>query len=305
MKNKVFITGASGYLGSAIAIRLARAGHEVLGLTRRSEDAESLSRLGVRPVLGDLTKPESYIGVLKNCDAAVHAAYANGSDPAALDQLALEAFADASEDGRLRRFLYMSGVWVHGDPKGGVVDESLPLDPLELVAWRAAHEEVVMDLAQHEVAPIVFRPGLAYGESRGILNAWFREARDKGTITYPGDGTQHWALVHRDDVAEAYRLGLEHAASGDRFLLADGSALTVREIVEAIARVTGASPKAWPAEEVLSALGLYGRAMLVDERVNAAKARRELGWVPRHVSFVGEAETLYREWLGPSEARVP
>jgi len=297
MKTKLFVTGASGYLGGVIAARLARAGHDVLGLVRRAEDAESLSRLGVHPVVGDLTKPESYVGMLKNCDAGVHAAYADDGAPAALDQLALEAFADAAEDGRLRRFIYTSGLWVHGDPKGGTLEETQPLDtPLPHVAWRAAHEEIVMDLAQHEVAPIVFRPAIAYGGSGGILGDWFREAHDSGTVTYPGDGTQHWALVHRDDIAEAYRLGIEHASAGDRFLLADGSAFTVRELAEAVANATGATPRPRPADELLAALGDYGFALLADGRINATKARRELGWVPRHTSFVAEADALLREW---------
>src|SRR5258705_13990204 len=114
MKSRVFITGASGYLGSAIAARLARAGHEVFGLTRGTHDGERLAKAGVTPVVGDLTKPETFVAVLKNCDAAVHAAIAHGSSPAALDNLALEALADAAEDGRLRRLLYTSGLWVHG-----------------------------------------------------------------------------------------------------------------------------------------------------------------------------------------------
>ena len=304
MKSKVFITGASGYLGSAIAARLSRAGHEVLGLTRGSDDGERLTKAGVHPVLGDLTKPETFVAVLKNCDAAVHVAIAHGGSPAALDNLALEAFADAAEDGRLRRLLYTSGLWVHGDRKGEVTDESTPLDPLGAAAWRAPHEEVVMDLTHLEVAPVVFRPSMVYGGTRGILGEWFREVREHGTVTYPGDGSQIWSMVHVDDVADAYRLGLEHAAAGDRFLLADGSAFTVRELAESVAAATGAKARSKPADEVIRELGDYGVALLASLRINAAKARRELGWVPRHTSFVQEADALYREWLGPHEARV-
>ena len=304
MKSRVFITGASGYLGNAIAIRLARAGHEVIGLVRSPDHAEQLRRVGVQPQLGDLTKPETYVSVLKNCDAAVNASAAREGSPAALDQKALEAFADAAEDGRLRRLLYTSGLWVHGDAHGELIDESMPLNPHELVAWRAAHEDIVLDLAQHEVVPVVFRPGMVYGGSRGILGGWFREARDRGTVTYWGDGSQLWAMVHVDDVAEAYRLGLEHAGAGDRYLLGDGSAHSVRELAEAVARVTGATARPWAADEVVQAMGAYGKALLSSARINATKARRDLGWVPRHTSFVTEIDSLYREWLDPREAQV-
>lgn len=303
--NRIFVTGASGYLGGAIAARLARAGLEVSGLTRDPRSVAALERAGVQPVVGDLSKPESYVAVLKNCDAAVHAAIApSTANPATLDQAALSAFADAAEDGRLRRLLYTSGLWVLGDAHGEVLDDSAPTSPHELVAWRAAHEEVVMDLAQLEVVPVVFRPAIVYGGTGGMLAEWFREAHDRHTVTIPGDGSQYWALVHRDDVAEAYRLGLEHAAAGDRFLLADGSAYTVRELADAVARVTGATVTPWPADEVVATLGAYGTVLLSSTRLNAAKARRELGWVPRHTSFVNDVEALYREWLPPREASV-
>ena len=304
MKTRILITGAAGYLGGAIATRLARAGYEVIGLVRSAEHAEQLRRVGVQPQIGDLTKPDTYVSVLKNCDAAVHATAAREGSPATLDQQALEAFADAAEDGRLRRLLYTSGIWVHGDAGSETVDESTPLQPHEYSSWRAAHEDIVMDLALQEVVPVVFRPGMVYGGSRGILGGWFREARDKGTVTYWGDGSQVWAMVHVDDVAEGYRLGLEHAAPCERFLLADGSTHTVREMAEAVARVTGATAKAWAAEDVVTSLGDYGKALLANSRVNATKARRDLGWVPRHTSFVTEIDSLYREWLSPREAQV-
>src|SRR5207245_9702372 len=106
---------------------------------------------------------------------------AREGSPATLDQKHLEAFRGAAEDGRLRRLRNPSGRWVHGDAHGETIDESSPLHPHELVAWRAAHEDVVMDLAQQEVGAVVFRPGIVYGESRGILGGWFREAHERRT----------------------------------------------------------------------------------------------------------------------------
>ncbi len=191
-----------------------------------------------------------------------------------------------------------------GDAHGETLDDTAPVQPLDLVTWRAAHEEVVMDLLQREVTPIVFRPAIVYGGARGILAEWFREAHEQHTVTIPGDGSQIWGLVHRDDVAEAYALGLEHAQPSDRFLLGDGSTYTVRELADAVAEATGATVKPWPREDVIATLGDYGHALLASARIVASKARRELGWVPRHTSFVSEARALYREWLAPREAQV-
>lgn len=305
MTHRIFVTGATGYLGGAIAARLARAGHDVLGLTRSLSRARTLDAVGVKPVVGDLADTESWLGLLQNCDAVVHAAIDSENGTAEQDLNALEALRVASLDGRVRRVLYTSGIWVHG--AGGdekPVDETTPLQPLEISEWRAAHEEIAIDLSAHDVATVILRPGTVYGEGRGILGAWFAEAHERHTITYPGDGSQHWPMVHRDDVADGYVLALEHANAGERYLLADDSRHTVRQLAEAAAAAAGATAIGSPGTEVIESLGLYGKALLNDLRVTSAKARRELGWVPRHGSFVSEAPQLWREWQDARTAAV-
>jgi nucleoside-diphosphate-sugar epimerase len=304
MTHRIFITGATGYVGSAIAARMARAEHEVYGLTRIADRARALEAVGVKPVVGDLGDPEPWIGILQNCDAVVHAAFDAETGASDQDYHALEAFRVAALDGRVRRVLYTSGIWVHGQGGDKPLDESSPLKPLELVQWRVAHEEIAIDLSAHDVATVILRPGMVYGEGRGILGGWFAEANEKKSLTYPGDGSQHWAMVHRDDLADAYLLALEHGAAGERYLLADESRSTVRQLAEAAAAAAGVPAKPWPADEVVAALGLYGKALLNDAQVTAAKARRELGWVPRHSSFVAEAPQLWREWLEARAAKV-
>ncbi len=296
MPHRVFVTGATGYLGSAIAARLARAGHIVIGLTRDRARASSIAAAGVQPLVGDIGEPASFIGALKNCDVAVHAAV-DPREPAVRDQQMLDLVRAAAEDGRVRRFLYTSGMWIHGDTGDQVVDEDSPLAPLPISRHRPAHEDLALDLARLDVASVVLRPTIVYGESRGILGDVFAEARDHRTVTMPGDGSQFWGLVHREDVAEAYALALEHAKGGERWILNDGSLLTAREVHSAIARVTGAELRPRPREEVLKALGPYGEALLASQRSSAARARRELGWVPRHTSFVDEIDGIYGEWL--------
>jgi nucleoside-diphosphate-sugar epimerase len=294
MAMRVFVTGASGYLGSAISARLAKSGHDVRGLTRSEERARRLTLSGVQPVLGDLDSPESFLAELKNCDAVVHVAF-DGTAPAEKDERALEAVRVGCQDGRVRRLLYTSGVWVHGDTGEEVADESAPLAAAEASAWRPAHEEEALELCMHDVEVVVLRPGVVYGGTGGILGEWFEQARDRGSISYPG-GDQHWSMVHRDDVAEAYLLGLEHAHGGECYLLVDGSHLTVRELAEAAGRAAEVETRALDHAAVIAELGPYGAALLMDQRFHSAKARRELGWVPAHTSFVTEAQALYREW---------
>jgi nucleoside-diphosphate-sugar epimerase len=304
MDHRIFVTGVSGYLGSAIAARLGRAGHDVHGLTRSAEHAAAIEVAGVHAVIGDLKQPEDWLGILKNCDVAVHAPY-DPSDVAGTDSAALEAYRAAAQDGRLRRLLYTSGMWVHGDTRGATVNEETPLDPLESVKWRAAHEELALDLTDDEVQTVVLRAPLVYGEGRGIFGGFFAEARDRHTVTIPGDGTQYWGMVHRDDVADAFRLALEYARGGERYVIADESHHTAAEIGGAIARVTGATLGFTTPEEAQRRMGSLGTSLLTSQRMTAAKARRELGWVPRHTSFVAEAEALYAEWVGHNTSHVP
>ncbi len=304
MKHRVFVTGATGYLGSAIAARMARAEHEVYGLTRHATQERTLESIGVRPVVGDLAEPESWVGILQNCDAVVHAAFDAETGASDQDHNALEAFRVAALDGRVRRVMYTSGIWVHGESADKPIDESTPLKPLEISQWRVAHEEIAIELATHDVTTVILRPGTVYGEGRGILGAWFAEAREKKSITYPGDGSQHWPLVHRDDLADAYLLVLEHGKAGERYLLTDESRFTVKQLAEAAAAAAGVPAQPWPADELVATLGLYGKALLHDQVVTSAKARRELGWVPRHTSFVTEAPELWRDWQEANTAKV-
>ena len=301
MTRKVFVTGAAGYLGSAIVAHLARSGHEVRGLARSPERAALVEALGARPVIGTLREPDAVLAEMKNCDAVVHAAI-DGDDAAARDQAALAIVRAAAEDGRVRRLLYTSSVWVHGDTGGAIADETSPAAAAEHVRWRPAHERAALDLDEAEVLAVVMRPGMVYGGRHGTFGAWFQEAQERGTVTCPGDGAQHWGMVHRDDLAEAYALALEHAAASDRYLLVDESRHTVRELAEAVAAVTGARAVPSDPRELVRALGSQGAALLMDQRFSAARARRELGWVPRHASFVTEAAALFDEWRRAAQA---
>jgi nucleoside-diphosphate-sugar epimerase len=273
-------------------------------MTRDLDRTRMLEAMNVRPVVGELADAASWIGVLQNCDVVVHAAFDPATGGAEGDRHALEAFRLSALDGRVRRVLYTSGIWVNGPGGATPLDENSPLKPLELVQWRVAHEEIALDLSAHEVATIILRPGVVYGEGRGILGGWFAEAHERKTITYPGDGSQHWPLVHRDDVADAYLLAMEHGQHGDRYLLADESRYTVKQLAEAAAAAAGVTAKPWPAEELVAALGLYGKALLNDAQVTSARARRQLGWVPRHNSFVTDAPQLWREWQEARAATV-
>ncbi len=298
MSQTVFVTGASGYIGSAVARRLAEAGYKVCGLTRNPLAAQQMTNAGVEPVIGDMCAVDGWVERAAGCDAIVHTAF-DGTAAWDADAAALTAFEKAAERGLMRKLIYTSGVWVHGDSAGAEVDETSPLRPVDLVKPRTRHEARVLALSNIEV--MVLRPAVVYGEARGIIGGWFEEALTRRTINYPGDGEQLWPLVHRDDLAEAYLLALRRGKRGEVYLASDGSALRVKQLAGAVAKACGASAKAWPAAQVLEKLGPYGAALLLSQRVSSAKAERELGWRPNHTDFISEAPALLREFHAASD----
>lgn len=302
MSKRVFVTGASGYLGLAITRRLVAQGFEVSGLTRHAAHAGRIEAAGARAVIGDLADPAGLAGPMRNADAVIHAAYDPAGESARRDRDALGAVREAVQDGRVRKVIYTSGIWVHGDTGGRVVDETSRPEPAERVAWRPAHEEVALDMTSLGATVVVMRPGMVYGGSKGWFGGWFREARDHGRVSCPG-GAQRWSMVHVDDVAAAYWLALEHATDGARYLLVDETRHTVLELAQAAAAAAGVTAIAIPPEEVLRRQGALGAAMLCDSMATAAKARRELGWTPLHASFVAEAGALWETWQ--AEMRAP
>ena len=216
-------------------------------------------------------------------------------------------------DGRVRRVLYTSGIWVYGDTGGRVVDEQAPLTgPLPLVAWRVAHEEAALAFAPRGADVTVFQPGIVYGGTRGILGEWFARGHRGEPVTWPGDG---------DAALEpGARRGRGRGVPHRRRAAGSGAGADARRALPAARRRRAdgarrrrgggagdrrAGAREWPREEVLEQLGAYGEALLASQRVSAAKARRELGWAPRHDSFVAHAEELYREWLAGVEPAAP
>lgn len=298
MSQTVFITGATGYIGSAVAKRLVNAGYNVLGQTRNPERAERLKALGVRPVIGDLDNAAGLADAMAPCFAVVHAA-ADHNAAEQGDAHALDAVEKAIEAGQIKRFVYTSGIWVHGDSGARTLDETTPLNPTDLVRFRAKHEQRAFGLAG--VDTVVVRPAIVYGEGRGIIGQWFEQALTKRTVTYYGDGSQSWPLVHRDDVADGYLLALRKGRAGQAYLLADGSTFRCKEIAEAVANACGAVAKSWPAAQVRETLGGYGTALMLSQRVSAAKAERELGWRPNRTDFIKDAGLLLREFHDSTE----
>lgn len=289
-----FVIGATGYVGFNVATAFRRAGYRVWGLTRTEEKRRLLARNEILPIVGSMQDPASYRSVAESCEVFIQAAADYQNDQIALDKKTVEALiAIAEGSSGAKTVIYTSGVWVLGNTGGKAVTEATPLHPLKIVAWRPAHEQAVL-----QAGGIVLRPGCVYGKQGGLTAPWFDGATNKKDLTLVGDGKNRWAMVHADDLAEAYLLAAEKGKRGEVYNIADGSRATLRETVEAVARATGYSGKIsfTPLAEAAKTMGDFAAALAIDQQVDASKAARELGWHPRRSGFIQDVEAYLASW---------
>jgi len=279
----VFLTGATGYIGSAVAEALRAAGHGVTALVRSETGARRVAEQGVAAQMGDLSDPRAAAAAAASADALVHTAF--GRDASA--PLADEAFVDAALGafaGSGKPFIYTSGVWVMGNTSEGA-DEDSPTAPPPVVAWRVAVENKVRTAAAAGIRTVVLRPAMVYGRGGGIVASFLQSARETGAALMVGDGRNHWTFVHVDDLADLYVRALG-AETGSLFIGASGPALRVTEVAAEASRTAGAEGRVqeWIPEEASHVLGPVVQGLVLDQKVSGKRAQRLLGWTPHAAS---------------------
>lgn len=273
----VLITGVTGYIGSAVAEAIHSAGHLVRALARSAETAAQVESRGWKPIPGDLRETRELERIVRSVDAVVHLGNTGAQDAAHVDREATRAMLRGLR-GSGKSFLYTSGAWVLG---AGPSDESAPLDPPALVAWRASLETEVLRAAPGTRAVIV-RPGIVFGRGGGILGMMVR-----GEVPIIGSGAQRWPLVHLDDLADLYVRALDAPAGA--ILHGVTTSLTMRELALLGASVEGHfPPEAVSLEEARTRLGPLADALALDQDVSSQETRALLGWHPGQRSLVEE-----------------
>lgn len=283
---RVFMTGASGYIGSVVAERLRSRDHEVVGLARSEESARAIEEAGHGAVRGDLTD----LGVLgeaaRDADGVIHLAATGGPDQADVDRQAVGALLEALE-GTEKPLLYTSGIWVLGATGDEPADEEAPTDPIAIVAWRPAVEEAVLAA---RLRGVVLRPAIVHGRGGGIPALLVGWGRKRGAVPFVGDGAQRWPFVHVDDLADLYALALEQAPPANLLHASAGPSHTMREVAEAASHAAGrpGEVEPWPLEEAHRTLGGFADALALDQQISAERARSLLGWQPGGISVLDD-----------------
>lgn len=284
---RVFVGGASGYIGSAVARSLKKRGHQILGSARSDAAAGKLREAGIEPVKADLSDPASFARAARSADTVIQTASTFDARSPENEPKAAAAILEAIA-GTGKTFILTSGAWVYGSSGDTPVTEESPLRPIDIVAWRPAHEQVVLRAAG--TRGIVIRPGWVYGNGGGSPGVWVASAKNQRKVTIPGNGKSRWSPVHVDDLGELYALVLEKAPAAAVYNGTSGEVITTGDIGRAIVRRHPAELSFWPIVEARRALGPYADGIAIDQIVRSPAAIA-LGWKPSSISLADDLAT--------------
>jgi nucleoside-diphosphate-sugar epimerase len=280
---RVFVTGASGWIGSAVVDELLTAGYEVEGLARSDASAAALAAKGVRVRRGDLDDLDGIREGAAAADAVIHLAnkhdFARPEVSARAERDAVRTIGDALT-GSGRPFLLASGV--AGLASGRTATERDPSPHHGPDSPRGGSENLALEYVERGVHTVSVRyaPTVHGAGDHGFLAVLTALARRKGVAGYPGDGTNRWAGVHRSDAARVTRLGLEKAPAGARLHAVSEEGVPTRDIAEAIGRGVGVPVAPVAPEDVAEHFGWIGRILAMDVPASSALTREVLGWAP-------------------------
>jgi nucleoside-diphosphate-sugar epimerase len=287
---RVFVLGGTGLIGSAVIRELVRRGHRLFGLARSGTSAAKLDQIGVTSIAGDIGSPEGWLATLPPCDAAIHMACDFDTDMGAVDRRLLDRLLPAlAAQNERPRFLYTGGCWLFGATGDALATEATPFCPLPGFAWMVPQLQRV--LASPDVCGIAIHPAMVYVGDGGVFDRFARAAAVGQAVPVVGSEAVRWPLVHADDLANLYALALERAAPGSSYIGAAIEGVPVGRLARAFARrfgTTREAPQIVPTDAIAAELGEWARGYACDQRLSGEKARRELGWTPRHLDPEGD-----------------
>jgi len=285
---RVFVTGATGFIGSAVVRELIDAGHQVLGLARSDAAAKSLVAVGGDVHRGSLEDLESLRSGAAAVDGVIHTAFihdfSNYGPAAEADRRAIDTLGDALA-GSERRLIVTSGTLL-AQRQGSLATEEDAHNP----NFPRKSEEAALALAARGVRASVLRlpPSVHGNGDHGFVPRLISIAREKGVSAFIGDGLNRWPAVHRFDAAHLYRLVLEKGSAGATYHGVADEGVPTREIAEAIARGLNVPVVGKSSEEAADHFGWIARFFGIDAPASSALTQERLGWRPTQVGLIAD-----------------
>ena len=292
---RVFVTGATGFVGKAIVKALLHRKHEVLGLVRDAQKAKSLEQLGVTLVVGDMLQPASYENVVPTVDGVIHAAQYPIQGRFTKQKVGQMEQADILMTRTLaqaclqhdKKFVYTSSTLAYGDHADKWISEQ---DALHAPPIAEGHEQLAKELLtlhqEKHLRVIIIAPGWVYGPG-GLFKQSFYDTQQKGQLRVFGAGKNYWSPIHVDDLAAAYALAVESEAYGEVYNVADNQPLPQREIVNLFTDALGVkrvgSMPPWVLKLLLG--GPLVDSLVISFRIKNDKAKQGLSWQPHYSTF--------------------
>jgi nucleoside-diphosphate-sugar epimerase len=288
---RVFLTGASGWIGSVVARELMAAGHSVVGLVRSEEKGAALAAVGGTVLVGSLNDLETLRQGARNADGIIHTAFgldiSRIGDLAAEDKAAIETFGEVFA-GSARPIIVTDGFLHLTGDKAQETDR-----PEVMPAFPRASQQTAFALADRGIhANVVRNPRSVHGkgETHGFVPMLAAVARAKGVSAYVGDGTNLWPAVHHLDAARVYRLALERGARGEAYHAVAEEGVPYRDIAEAIGRQLGLPARSLTPQEAEAHFGPLATWVCNNGPASNEWTRNTLGWTPEQVGIVADIE---------------
>jgi nucleoside-diphosphate-sugar epimerase len=290
---KVFLTGATGFIGSAIVPELINAGHQVLGLARSDAGANFLAAAGAQVLRGDLQDLESLRNGAANSDGVIHCAFIHDwsrfQENCEIDRRAIETLGAVLE-GSDRPLLVTSGLALLAKNRLATEDDA-PV-PTSASYPRASETTAVSLMARGVNVSVVRLPQVHDTVKQGLITYAIEVARQKGVSAYLGDGSSRWAAAHVLDTARLYRLALEKRESGARYHAVAEEGVLLRDIAEAIGRGLKVPVVAMSPEVAAAHFGWLGRFAGLNLTASSALTQERLGWHPTGPGLIADLEQM-------------
>lgn len=290
---RVFVTGATGWVGSAVVQDLIEAGHQVLGLARSQAGAQALTAAGASAQHGDLEDFDSLRAGAAACDGVIHTAFRHDFSQfqanADLDRRVIEAIGDVLA-GSNRPFVTTSGtlmVAMVAPGRLGTEDDAPPAS-----VPRVPSELATLSLASRGVRSSVIRlPPSVHGDGdKGFMPRIIDIARESGVAAYIGDGANRWPAVHRQDAARVFRLALEKGEPGTRYHAIGDEGIPVRGLAEVIGRQLNLPTASKTPDEAPAHFGFLAMFLGLDAPASSALTRERLGWTPTERGLIADLQ---------------